>query len=66
MHESLQAGQMRLKNMGVKTLQRGDDVTAAVTEISKDMRVDPLIRHGTQCALNLLVYQPMSSSCVRL
>jgi hypothetical protein len=47
---------MRLRNMGIKTLNKGDEVTAAVTEISKDAKIDPIIRHGALCVQVLYVY----------
>jgi hypothetical protein len=62
LHESLQAGQMRLRNQGVKTLHRGDDVTAAVTEITKDKNIDPVIRHGALCVQELLWRAPWNQS----
>ena len=61
-HESLQAGHMRLRNMGVKTLHRGDDVTAAVTEITKDTKTEEVIRHGALCVQELLWRAPWNLS----
>ena len=54
LYESLEAGHMRLKNMGVKRLHRGEDVTAAVTEIAKDTKTDSVIRHGALAVQELL------------
>ena len=58
LYESLEAGHMRLKNMGVKRLHRGEDVTAAVTEIAKDTKTDSVIRHGALAVQELLWRAP--------
>ena len=58
LYESLEAGHMRLKNMGVKKLHRGEDVTAAVTEIAKDTKTDSVIRHGALAVQELLWRAP--------
>ena len=62
LHESLQAGHVRLRNMGIKTLHRGDDVTAAVTEITKDTKTESVIRHGALCVQELLWRAPWNLS----